>query len=108
MIAAKSNEWRIPARVWAVLVSWGLAVLLLASLFGWASWRNQQAIQRNQEEIARNQAEQDRDMCEMVAVILSGPRPVPGPAGDRARSAQQGMRDWYDKRACTSPIKTTS
>lgn len=79
-------DWAIPGRVWAVLLSWGLAVLILAGLFGW--W------------IRANQLQQDRDMCAMLAVLRGGPEPVAGPAGERSRAVRAAMDAYYAKRGC--------
>lgn len=79
----------IPRKVLLVLLSWGMAVMLMASLFSAWVWTNQQR--------------QDRDMCAMLSVFLTGPEPVAGPAGDRSRTVRAAMRDYYARRGCSSP-----
>ncbi len=71
-------RWAIPKNVWAILLSWGLAVVLLAGLF--AYWQGREAANER-----RHNREQDRAMCELVTALQGGPTPPPGPAGDRAR-----------------------
>lgn len=80
------SKWRIPGPVWFVLLSWGLAVLMIAGLL--SIW------------VYQTQRKQERDMCAMVAVFLQDPEPVPGPAGDRSRAVRTAMRDYYAARDC--------
>lgn len=91
------SEWEIPPRVWTILASWGLAVLMLAGLLSW--W-----IQSNEQEQARAaaqvQLEQDRAMCSMTALFLTGPEPVAGPAGDRSRAVRAGMIRYRETLRC--------
>jgi hypothetical protein len=63
--------------MWAVLVSWGVAVLLLAGLFAWR--------------LQRQQREQDRAMCVTLDLIVKGPEPVAGPAGERSRAVRAAI-----------------
>lgn len=102
------GQWAIPPRVWAILLSWGVAVLLLAGLF---SWRTVSAERQASEDRARIQAEQamqaaaikleqDRAMCGMISIFLSGPEPVPGPAGDRSRSVRKSMATYRKTLLC--------
>lgn len=79
-------DWAIPGRIWTILLSWGLSVLIIAGLYGW--W------------IRSNQIQQDRDMCSMISVFLSGPEPVPGPAGDRSRTVREAMQRYSQQRHC--------
>lgn len=84
-----SDQWEIPRRVWYVLLSWGLAVLVLAGLFSAWTWSNQRADAREREQI---QVEQDRAMCELTAFFTSsGTEPPTGPDGDRAREGARRM-----------------
>lgn len=85
------SDWAIPPRIWGILLSWGVAVLMLAGLYGW--W------------IRDNQLQQDRDMCTMISVFLSGPEPVAGPAGDRSRTVRAAMRSYYERRDCPPASK---
>ena len=75
--------------VWLILASWGLAVLVISTLF--AVW------------VRANQLQQDRDMCAMLGVFLAGPEPVPGPEGDRSRVVRAAMLAYYQRRECPSP-----
>lgn len=79
---------RVPVRL--ILMSWGLAVLVLSGLF--SAW------------IYRNQVQQDRDMCAMISVFLSGPEPVAGPTGERSRIVRAAMRGYYERRDCPGPL----
>lgn len=77
--------------VWLVLLSWGMAVLVITGLLSLWIYTNQ----RNAEETQRQlQLEQDRAMCAMISVFLSGPEPVAGPAGDRSRSVRAAMGNY--------------
>jgi hypothetical protein len=75
--------------VWQILLSWGVAVLVMSGVF--AAW------------IYTNQRQQDRDMCAMTAVFLGGPEPVAGPAGDRARVVRDALIKYRASRDCPSP-----
>lgn len=72
--------------VYAVLVSWGLAVLVISGLLSAWVWHNQR--------------QQDRDMCAMTAVFLGGPEPVAGPAGDRGRAVRAALESYRANRDC--------
>lgn len=91
------ERWEIPRRVWLVLLSWGLAVLLLAGLLSFWIWRNER-----QADAARDAArlQQDRAMCTMMDLIMSGPEPVAGPAGDRGRAVLAAMRAYRATLKC--------
>ena len=80
------SEWDIPRKVWGILASWGLAVLVLSGLF--AAW------------IWTNQREQDRDMCALISVFQGGPEPVAGPSGDRARAVRDAISRYSARRGC--------
>lgn len=75
------------------MISWGLAVLLIATLL--AAW-----VRSNQIQIERNQVQQDQDMCAMTRVFLGGPEPVAGPAGERSRAVRKAMEDYRANRHC--------
>jgi hypothetical protein len=92
-----AEVWEIPRRVWFILLSWGLAVLMLAGLFSFWIWRTGQEADR---EAAAAKLRQDRAMCAMISVFLEGPEPVAGPAGDRSRSVRAGMRVYEDALSC--------
>ena len=83
------KNWAIPKPIWWVLVSWGLAVLMIAGLLSW--WiRSNELDQSHQNELAR--LESDRAMCVMLELFVSGPEPVAGAAGDRGRAVLAAMR----------------
>lgn len=63
--------------VWFILLSWGLAVIVLTGVFSYWIWSNER--------------EQDRAMCVMLDLFTSGPSPDPGPAGDRGRAVLAAM-----------------
>lgn len=75
--------------VWQILLSWGLAVLLISGLLSAWVWRNQK--------------QQDRDMCAMTSVFLSGPEPVAGPSGDRSRAVRAALEHYRQNRDCPPP-----
>lgn len=91
------QDWEIPRKVWTVLASWGVAVLVLTGLLSFWIWSNQQEAATERDRIQR---EQDRAMCAMVGVFLTGPEPVPGPAGDRSRAVRALMTDYQDVLRC--------
>jgi len=93
-----AEVWEIPRRVWFILLSWGLAVLMLAGLLSYWIWSAQEhaAAERDQLKL-----EQDRAMCAMIDnIFLSGPEPVQGPAGDRSRSVRAGMIEYRKTLRC--------
>lgn len=81
-----AEVWEIPRRVWFILLSWGLAVLMLAGLL--SAW------------IYSNEREQDKAMCSMLDLFMSGPPPVAGPAGDRGRAVLAAMRAYRGTLRC--------
>jgi hypothetical protein len=103
-----SCQWAIPPRVWAILLSWGVAVFLLAGLFSWrvVAGERQASEDRTRIQAEQNQQaaaiklEQDRAMCGIIGIFLSGPEPVPGPAGDRSRSVRKGMTEYRQALQC--------
>lgn len=86
-----AEVWEIPRRVWFILLSWGLAVLVLTGLF--SAWIYETGRQADQA-AADAKLQQDRAMCAMISVFLSGPEPVAGPAGDRSRAVRTGMTNY--------------
>jgi hypothetical protein len=92
------NEWDIPRRVWFILLSWGLAVLMIAGLLSLWIWTNQE---RAATERDRAQAQQDQAMCVMLDLFTSGPEPVPGPAGERGRAVVTAMRAYRSTLECS-------
>jgi hypothetical protein len=84
--------------VWQILLSWGLAVLMISGLLSVWIYRVQT---QAAEERDRAQREQDKAMCQMIGVFLGGPDPVPGPEGERSRVVRAGMRHYQDVLRCT-------
>jgi hypothetical protein len=80
------REGTIPGRVRAILASWGLAVLLLAGILSYWIWSGER--------------QKDQAMCDLTAIFLSDPEPVPGPAGDRSRAVRAGMLEYREKLGC--------
>lgn len=90
-------EPKLPRTVYAILLSWGVAVLLLAGLFAfWISTNDREARERDR----AIQREQNRAMCQIVQVIITGPTPVAGPDGDRARAVLAGARSFHNSARC--------
>lgn len=86
-----AEVWSIPRRVWFVLMSWGLAILLIMGLFALWVWRIDQA----QDE------ERDRAMCVMVGAFLSAPDPVDNnEAADRSRITRAALRQYQVAVGC--------
>jgi hypothetical protein len=92
-----AEVWEIPRRVYFILLSWGLAVLLLAGLLSFWIYSNQ----RHSEHLAAQaKIRQDRAMCAMIDVFLQGPDAPAGPAGDRSRSVRAGMLNYQAVLGC--------
>lgn len=77
--------------VWQILLSWGLAVLVISGLLSAWIWTNQRSAQ-HAAEMAQHRS--DRAMCAMLDLFTSGPPPVAGPAGDRGRAVVKAMNDY--------------
>lgn len=92
-----AEVWEIPRRVWFILLSWGLAVLLLAGMLSAWIWTGQRHADQERD---RLKVQQDRAMCAMIDVFLSGPDPQPGPAGERSRSVRAGMLNYQAVLQC--------
>lgn len=84
-----AEVWSIPRRVWFVLMSWGMAILVLAGLLSFWIWKAQR--------------EQDQAMCTMLDLFTTGPEPVAGPAGDRSREVLAAMRTYRATLNCGRP-----
>lgn len=84
--------------VWLILLSWGLAVMVISGLLSAWIYTNQR---HSAEERDRIQREQDRAMCAMISVFLQGPEPVAGPAGDRSRVVRAGMTNYQAVLRCS-------
>lgn len=91
------ERWEIPRRVWLVLLSWGLAVLMLAGLLSFWIWRNEREADAARD---ADQLRQDRAMCTMLDLFTSGPEPVAGPAGNRGRAVLAAMRAYRQALHC--------
>lgn len=85
------TNWEIPPKIWAVLASWGLGVLVLAGLLSAWIWSNEREAADERAELQR---EQDRAMCAMIHPFLTSPEPPSGPEGDRSREILAGIREY--------------
>jgi hypothetical protein len=79
-------RWEIPRTVWAILLGWGISILVLAALFSLWIWNSQQ--------------EQNRAMCLLLDTFTAGPPPPAGPAGDEAREGLAAIRAYQDALKC--------
>lgn len=95
-----AEVWEIPRRVWFVLLSWGLAVLLIAGLLSFWIWDTGREADRK---AAEAKTRQDKAMCVMLDLFTSGPAPVAGPAGDRGRVILAAMNAYRATLDCPSP-----
>lgn len=84
--------------VWMILLSWGLAVLVISGLLSFWIWSNDQEQARENLKVQR---EQDHAMCEMIDLLTSGPPPVAGPAGDRGRAVLKAMAAYRQTLRCS-------
>lgn len=96
-IDIQSEEWDIPRKVWYILASWGLAVLVIAGLLSFWIWKNEQDQEMSE---AQLQLEQDRAMCAIVRALVSGPEPPAGAPGEEARKFRQLMTDYRNALHC--------
>lgn len=97
-MTTRSVDWDIPRRIWFILLSWGLGVIILAGLFSFWVWSNQRE-DANQRDMI--QIEQDRAMCELTGFFTnSGATPPPGPPGDRAREGLRRMNEYRATLRC--------
>ncbi len=92
MTEAELKQWEADLRRHrredrAILLSWGLAVLMLAGVFSLWIWKNDR--------------QQDRDMCAMTSVFLGGPEPVAGPTGERSRAVRKAIETYRQGRSCS-------
>lgn len=83
--------------VWQILVSWGVAVLMIAVLLSFWIWKNEQNQERDE---ARLQLEQDRAVCAMIQVFQGPPPPPAGPDGDRGRAILDALTEWGNVLHC--------
>lgn len=96
-MTAAPERWEIPRRVWFILLSWGLAVLVLAGMLSYWIWSNERRASAEREALQR---QQDRAMCVMIDLFTTGPEPVKGPAGDRGRAVLAAMRAYQSTLHC--------
>lgn len=96
-MTTRSADWEIPRRVWAILLSWGVAVLMIAGLLSFWIWKNEQDQEREE---AQLQLEQDRAMCAIVQAFVGAPEPPPGPEGDRSRHFRDLMLEYRKALHC--------
>lgn len=89
-----AEVWEIPRRVWFILASWGVAVLLLAGLGAYWIWSNERAADA---EADRIRIEQDKAMCEMLGLFISTDTP---PTNDRGRAIQKAMETYRETLRC--------
>lgn len=82
---------KIPRPVFLVLMSWGLAVLIISGLLSAWIYTNQREAEAQRDKL---QAEQDQAMCAMIEVFTSGPEAPAGPEGDRSRKVQAAMNTY--------------
>lgn len=83
--------------VWLVLLSWGMAVLMIAGLLSAWIWRNER---KQDAENLKVQREQDQAMCVMLDLFTAGPPPVAGPAGERGRVILSAMQHYQQVLHC--------
>lgn len=83
-----SKRVRRPVPVRTILLSWGLAVIVLSGLFAAWNWRDNE--------------EQDRNMCRMTGILVEGPEPkVQSEAADRSRRNRAAIRDYRRDLRCS-------
>lgn len=92
-----ARDWQIPPRIWAILLSWGLAVLGIAGLLSFWIWHNEQEQEVREGQL---QLEQDRAMCAIVGAFVNAPTPPPGPEADRAEHFRDLMTKYRNALHC--------
>lgn len=92
-----AEVWEIPRRVWYILLSWGLAILVLTGLLSFWIWETGR---QADEAAAQAKLRQDRAMCVMLDLFTSGPEPPAGPAGDRSRAVLAAMTAYQRTLRC--------
>jgi hypothetical protein len=90
-------RWVIPLNVWLVLLSWGLAVLLISALLSWRT-------ELNRQEAERDNAEQRAAMCQLIDRIIGDTPPPGGPAGQRARDIRADMLAYRATLHCDATV----
>ena len=95
-----AEVWEIPRRVWMILLSWGLGVLVLVGLLSYWIWDTGRQADKV---AAETKMRQDRAMCAMLDLFTSGPTPPPGPAGERSRVIVSAMNAYRATLDCPPP-----
>lgn len=97
------ERWEIPRRVWAILFSWGLAVLVLAGLFSFWVQRNQQEQARKAAAVEARATEQARAIaCRLFTTILDAYEESP-PATAAGRAQVDAWLQIYELSKCQPP-----
>jgi hypothetical protein len=86
-------QWQIPRNVWAILLSWGVAVVLLSGLFALKLHLDQQGAEERDRK-------QDLAMCQVIDRIIGDVEPPTGPEGQRAREIRADMIAYRATLAC--------
>lgn len=81
--------------VWLILLSWGLAVMVISGLLSAWIWTNQRDASRERDRIQR---EQDRAMCALIGVFTSNPDPMADP---EARVVVDAMKAYQRALKCS-------
>jgi hypothetical protein len=77
-------RWQIPRNVWAILLSWGLAVALLSGMFALK-------LHLDRREAERDHTQQREAMCHLITTIIGDTEPPAGPVGERARQVRADL-----------------
>ena len=94
-----SARWDIPRPIWTILLSWGVAMLLIAGLLSF--WISSNERQQDAENV-KVQREQDRAMCVVLDLFIAGPPPPAGSAGERGRAVIAAMTAYQTTLRCDS------
>jgi hypothetical protein len=98
-----AERWEIPGKVWAILLSWGLAVLLLAGLFSFWTQRNQQEQARKSAAAEARASERARAIvCGLFTTILDAYEESP-PATAAGRAQEDAWLQVYELSKCEPP-----
>lgn len=96
-------QWEIPRRVWFILLSWGLAVLMLAGLFSFWTQRNQHEQERKAAAAEARASEQARVIvCRLFTAILEAYDESP-PATAAGRAQVDAWLQVYELSKCEPP-----
>lgn len=90
-----AEVWSIPRRVWFVLMSWGLAILLIIGLFALWAWRVDKQQDHEQDD------KRDEAMCVMTEAFLKAPDATgQNEAAERARITREALRQYRAAIGC--------